>query len=218
MLKGRKDFFKQNGGIMLEKMLSTCQDPDNKLNIFTEEELNRATDNFSDRNIIGQGGYGTVYKGTLSNKVLVAIKKSKVIDQRQIQEFVNEVIILSQIRHPNIVKLLGCCLETHVPLLVYEFMTNNTLCHHIHTHPMLTFTERLKIAAETAGALAYMHSTTQIIHRDVKPSNILLDNVSTAKVADFGISRFVPLGQTHLSTIVKGTIGYMILSTSVPTN
>ncbi|GJX73741.1 wall-associated receptor kinase 2-like protein, partial [Tanacetum coccineum] len=84
MLKGRKDFFKQNGGIMLEKMLSTCQDPVNKLKIFTEEELNRATDNLNDTNIIGQGGNGTVYKGTLSNKILVAIKKSKVIDQSQI--------------------------------------------------------------------------------------------------------------------------------------
>ncbi|KAJ9560392.1 hypothetical protein OSB04_005552 [Centaurea solstitialis] len=208
-IKGRKDYFKKNGGIMLQEMWFTCEDPVNKGKIFTEEELKKATDNFHIDKVIGEGGYGVVYIGTLANKTLVAIKKSKMIDQSQIKQFVNEVIILSQINHPNIVKLLGCCLETHVPLLVYEYITNNTLCHHIHSHATLTLGKRLKIAAETAEALDYMHSSTQIIHRDVKPSNILLDNEFTAKISDFGISRFVPLGQTHLSTSVKGTIGYM---------
>ncbi|KAI3685295.1 hypothetical protein L6452_34536 [Arctium lappa] len=208
-IKSRKDFFKKNGGIMLQEMLFTCEDPINKGKIFTEEELKKATDNFNNSKVIGQGGYGTVYIGTLANKTLVAIKKSKMIDQSQIKQFVNEVIILSQINHPNIVKLLGCCLETHVPLLVYEYITNNTLCHHIQSHATLTLEKRLKIAAETAEALDYMHSTTQIIHRDVKPSNILLDDELTAKISDFGISRSVPLGQTHLSTSVKGTVGYM---------
>ncbi|XP_024971981.1 wall-associated receptor kinase 2-like [Cynara cardunculus var. scolymus] len=208
-IKSRKDFFKKNGGIMLQKMLFTCEDPINTGKIFTEKELKKATQNFNTAKVIGQGGYGTVYIGTLANKTMVAIKKSKMIDQTQIKQFVNEVIILSQINHPNIVKLLGCCLETHVPLLVYEYITNNTLCHHIHSHATLTLGNRLKIAAETAEALDYMHSTTQIIHRDVKPSNILLDDEFTAKISDFGISRFVPLGQTHLSTSVKGTIGYM---------
>ncbi|KAJ9560516.1 hypothetical protein OSB04_005676 [Centaurea solstitialis] len=208
-IKCRKDFFKKNGGIMLQKMLFTCEDHVDKGKIFTEEELKKATNNFNNAKVIGQGGYGTVYVGTLENKTQVAIKKSKMIDQRQIKQFVNEVIILSQINHPNIVKLLGCCLETHVPLLVYEYITNSTLCHHIHSHVGLTFGMRLKIAGETAEALDYMHSTTQIIHRDVKPSNILLDDELNAKVSDFGISRFVPLDQTHLSTSVKGTIGYM---------
>ncbi|KAJ9560496.1 hypothetical protein OSB04_005656 [Centaurea solstitialis] len=208
-IKDRKDYFKKNGGTMLQEMWFTCEDPVRKGKIFTEEELKKATDNFNNDKVIGQGGYGIVYIGTLANKTMVAIKKSKMIGQSQIQQFVNEVIILSQINHPNIVKLLGCCLETHVPLLVYEYITNNTLCHHIHSHSTLTLGKRLKIAAETAEALDYMHSMTQIIHRDVKPSNILLDNEFTAKISDFGISRFVPLGQTHLSTSVKGTVGYM---------
>ncbi|KAI3685298.1 hypothetical protein L6452_34539 [Arctium lappa] len=209
IIQGRKDFFKQNGGIMLQESLFTCKDPVNKTKIFTEEELKKATDNFNEANVIGQGGYGTVFRGILANKTQVAIKKSKVIDQSQIKQFVNEVIILSKINHPNIVKLLGCCLETHVPLLVCEYITNNTLEHHIHTHATLTFQKRLQIAGETAEALAYMHSATQIIHRDVKPSNILLNDELTVKISDFGISRFLPLGQTHLTTSVKGTIGYV---------
>ncbi|KAM0035978.1 putative protein kinase RLK-Pelle-WAK family [Helianthus debilis subsp. tardiflorus] len=205
----RKDFFKKNGGIMLQKMLFTCKDIANQATIFTEEELKKATDNFNDANVIGQGGYGTVYKGYLTDKTIVAIKKSKVIDQRQVKQFVNEVIILSKINHPNIVKLLGCCLETYVPLLVYEYVTNNTLCHHIHTNPLLTLEKRLKIAEDTAEALSHMHSTLHIIHRDVKPSNILMSDDFTAKVSDFGISTFVPPGKTHLSTFVKGTMGYV---------
>ncbi|XP_076958957.1 wall-associated receptor kinase 5-like [Bidens hawaiensis] len=192
----RKDFFKQNGGIILQEMLFICKDTGNKAKIFTEEELKKATDNFNDANVIGQGGY--------------AIKKSKVIDQSQVKQFVNEVIILSKITHPNIVELLGCCLETHIPLLVYEYVTNDTLCHHIHAKdPILTLDKRLKISEDIAEALSYLHSTICIIHRDVKPSNILLNDDFTAKVSDFGISRFVPPGQTHISTFVKGTAGYV---------
>ncbi|XP_071714251.1 wall-associated receptor kinase 5-like [Rutidosis leptorrhynchoides] len=208
-IKGKKDFFKQNGGIMLQKILFTCNDPVNKPNIFTEEELIKATNNFNDANLIGQGGYGTVYKGHLGKNTLVAIKKAKVIDQSQINQFVNELIILSQIDHPNIVMLVGCCLETHVPLLVYEYISNNNLRHHIDMNRKLTFEKRIKIAIETAEALEYMHSTMRIIHRDVKPSNILLNSDFTVKVSDFGISTFVPNGDTHLSTFVKGTIGYL---------
>nr|XP_043638107.1 wall-associated receptor kinase 2-like [Erigeron canadensis] len=209
IIKGREDFFKQNGEIMLEKVLFARKDHvNNNAIIFTYEELKKATDNFNETNIIGQGGYGVVYKAILTNKTSVAIKKSKVIDESQIKQFMNEVIILSQINHPNVVKLLGCCLETQVPLLVYEYITNNTLCHHI-KEAMMTFETRIKIAAETAEALSYINSTTQIIHRDVKPSNILLNDDFSAKVSDFGISRFVPLGQSYLSTHVKGTGGYV---------
>nr|XP_043638193.1 wall-associated receptor kinase 2-like [Erigeron canadensis] len=194
IIKGREDFFKQNGGIMLQKALFSGKNRvNNNAMIFTNEELKKATDNFSETNIIGQGGYGVVYKGILANKMTIAIKKSKLIDQSQINQFVNEVIILSKINHPNIVKLIGCCLETHVPLLVYEYITNNTLFHHIHNEAMMSFETRLKIATETAQALSYMHSATKIIHRDVKPSNILLNDEFSAKVSDFGISRFVPL-------------------------
>ncbi|KAL8508540.1 hypothetical protein ACS0TY_018965 [Phlomoides rotata] len=213
----RQQFFLQNGGLLLQEKLIARQRQGslNTVRIFSASELRKATNNFHNSKIIGQGGHGTVYKGVLpdDNKV-VAIKKSKKVDSNEIDQFVNEVIVLSQINHRNVVKLLGCCMETEAPLLVYEFINNATLSEHIHnkaTGLALSWDMRLRIATETAGVLSYLHSaaSTPIIHRDVKTANILLDHTYTAKVADFGASRLVPPDDSQLIIFVQGTIGYL---------
>ncbi|KAL8467306.1 hypothetical protein ACS0TY_036141 [Phlomoides rotata] len=214
-IKMRQQFFLQNGGLLLQEKLIGRQSSSNAARIFSASELQKATKNFHNSMIIGQGGHGTVYKGVLpDDHKVIAIKKSKRVDPNEIDQFTNEVVVLSQINHRNVVKLLGCCLETEAPLLVYEFISNGTLFEHIHNKAAglaLSWDMRLRIATETAGVLSYLHSaaSTPIVHRDVKTANILLDHTYTAKVADFGASRLVPLDHSQLSTLVQGTFGYL---------
>ncbi|KAM3732206.1 hypothetical protein ACB098_11G042300 [Castanea mollissima] len=200
LIKLKQMFFEHNGGLILKQKLSKQENSVETTKIFTMKELKKATNNYDETLIIGWGGFGTVYKGILPNNTIVAIKKSKIEDESHIEQFINEVVVLSQINHRNVVKLLGCCLETQVPLLVYEFIPNGTLFEYIHHETV-----------EIAEALSYLHSAASppIIHRDVKSSNILLDSTYTAKVSDFGASKLVPLDQTQLATMVRGTWGYL---------
>ncbi|KAM0038324.1 putative protein kinase RLK-Pelle-WAK family [Helianthus debilis subsp. tardiflorus] len=210
----RKRFFKRNGGLLLKQQEETDPSLVDKTILFTSHELKKATDNFNENRILGRGGQGTVYKGMLVDGRIVAVKTSKIVDESQLEQFINEVVILSQVNHRNVVKLLGCCLETDVPLLVSEFIPNGTLYERLHNGSYefpFSLSIRLQIATEVAGALAYLHSATSIpiYHRDIKTTNILLDEKYRAKVSDFGTSRLVSVEQTHLTTLVKGTFGYL---------
>jgi serine/threonine protein kinase len=152
----------------------------------------------------------------LGNGRIVAVKKSKVIDEGKLGEFINEVVILSQINHRNVVKLIGCCLEMEVPLLVYEYIPNGTLFQYANGQNekfLLTWNMRLRIAIEVAEALFYLHSaaSTPIYHWNIKSINILLDDEYRAKVAYFGTSRSIIVDQTHLTTLVHETFGYLDL-------
>ncbi|KAL8154808.1 hypothetical protein AgCh_000243 [Apium graveolens] len=206
--------FERNGGLLLRQQVSSSEGNIDTTQLYTSKELAMATDHYHKDRILGQGGQGTVYKGMLTDGRIVAVKKSKIEDETKQEHFINEVVILLKINHRNIVKLHGCCLETDVPLLVYEFIPNGTLFEYIHDHSEdfpLTWDIHVRIAKEIAGALFYLHSAASIpiYHRDIKSTNILLDKKYTAKLADFGTSKSISIDQTHLTTRVQGTFGYL---------
>ncbi|XP_074318831.1 wall-associated receptor kinase-like 1 [Silene latifolia] len=213
-IKKKATNFKRNGGLLLKQKMSSEERLAEQTRLFTSKELEKATDQFNADRVLGRGGQGIVYKGMLSDGNLVAIKKHKIGSNSPLEDFINEIAILSELNHRNIVKLIGCCLETDVPLLVYEFVPNGTLSKFIHDPQEefpITWGMRLQIALDVAGALTYLHyaSSKPILHKDVKSSNILLDAKYRAKLSDFGTSRSIAIDQTHLTTRVQGTFGYL---------
>ncbi|XP_058009318.1 LEAF RUST 10 DISEASE-RESISTANCE LOCUS RECEPTOR-LIKE PROTEIN KINASE-like 1.3 isoform X2 [Hevea brasiliensis] len=181
--------------------------------VFSYEELVEATDNFNPSKELGDGGFGTVYYGVLNDGRVVAVKRLFENNMRRAEQFMNEIEILTRLRHKNLVSLYGCTSKRSRELiLVYEYVPNGTVADHLHGNRsksgLLSWPVRLSIAIETADALAYLHAS-DVIHRDVKTNNILLNNNFQVKVADFGLSRLFPNDVTHVSTAPQGTPGYV---------
>ncbi|KAH6806583.1 G-type lectin S-receptor-like Serine/Threonine-kinase [Perilla frutescens var. frutescens] len=200
------------GSIVLEDELS--EGNLEELPLFKLEMLANATNNFSEANKLGRGGFGPVYKGELENGREIAVKMLSRASQQGMKEFVNEVVLISKLQHRNLVRLLGCCVENKQTMLVYEFMPKKSLDFFIfdQSQEILDWRKRFRIVRGICRGLLYLHrdSRLKIIHRDLKPSNILLDNDWNPKISDFGMARIFGDKQDHVQTTrVVGTYGYM---------
>ncbi|XP_034914857.2 probable LRR receptor-like serine/threonine-protein kinase At1g56140 [Populus alba] len=182
-------------------------------NTFSYTQLREATDDFNPSNMLGEGGFGVVYKGLLSDGRAVAVKQLSVASNQGMSHFITEIATISAVQHCNLVKLYGCCIEGNRRLLVYEYLENKSLDKNLFEKDgmHLDWPTRFNICLGTARGLAYLHeeSSPRIIHRDVKASNILLDAELCPKISDFGLAKLYDDKKTHISTRVAGTIGYL---------
>lgn len=200
--KKRKDLFRRNGGHILQNV--------KVVTIYTKAELNTITKSYSE--LLGRGNFGHVFKGTLPEETTVAVKASIKVTEKTKEEFAKEVEIQARMIHRNILKLLGCCLEVDVPMLVYKFAARGSLEEVLHVKKLepLSVDSRLDIAIGSAEGLRYMHSgtTDPILHGDVKPGNILLDENFTPKISDFGLSK-LPTTEYFKTDCVVGPFAFL---------
>ncbi|XAR56433.1 Non-specific serine/threonine protein kinase [Bertholletia excelsa] len=182
---------------------------------FTLRQIKAATDNFDPAKKIGEGGFGPVYKGVLSDGSVIAVKQLSSKSKQGNREFVNEIGMISALQHPNLVRLYCCCIQGNQLLLIYEYMENNCLARALFGHEeqrlQLDWATRKKICLGVAKGLAYLHkeSRLKIVHRDIKATNVLLDRDLNAKISDFGLAKLDEEENTHISTRIAGTFGYM---------
>lgn len=195
-----------------EEIFSSVQDA----KLYSYKELQVATQSFNVANKIGEGGFGSVYKGRLKDNTLVAIKVLSAQSEQGVKEFLNEIVAISGVEHENLVKLYGCCTEGHQRILVYGYLENNSLARTLlggrySSSVQFSWKIRSEICIGVARGLAFLHEEVQpyIVHRDIKASNILLDKDFTAKISDFGLAKLFPTTATHVSTRVAGTHGYL---------
>ncbi|CAL9074369.1 unnamed protein product [Musa textilis] len=183
--------------------------------IYSYKELRNATGDFSLANKVGEGGFGSVYKGKLKDGKIVAVKVLSSESRQGVPEFLNEITVISGIEHENLVSLYGCCIEETHRILVYNYLENNSLAQTLLgsgcSNIQFNWRTRVRICIGVARALTFLHEEVRphIVHRDIKASNILLDKDLTPKISDFGLAKLLPPNITHVSTRVAGTIGYL---------
>ncbi|CAH1429430.1 unnamed protein product [Lactuca virosa] len=185
------------------------------MRLYTYKDLQIATGDFKPENKIGQGGFGSVYKGLLKDGKIVAINVLSAESRQGLREFLTEITIISDIQHENLVKLHGYCVEKDHRILVYGYLKNSSLDQTLlggnHCSIKFTWEIRRKICIGVAKGLTYLHEEVQphVIHRDIKASNILLNEDFTPKISDFGLAKLFPSHLTHISTCIAGTLGYL---------
>uniref|UniRef100_A0A0D9W9K8 Protein kinase domain-containing protein n=2 Tax=Leersia perrieri TaxID=77586 RepID=A0A0D9W9K8_9ORYZ len=190
-------------------------DGEHRVKIFSYSELRKATHDFSGANKIGEGGFGSVFRGVLRDGTTVAVKVLSATSRQGVREFLTELTAISDIKHENLVTLVGCCAEGSHRILVYNYLENNSLAQTLLgsrcSNIRFDWRTRVKIAVGVARGIAFLHEEIRppIIHRDIKASNILLDKDLTPKISDFGLARLLPPNATHVSTRVAGTLGYL---------
>ncbi|KAF0933921.1 hypothetical protein E2562_020049, partial [Oryza meyeriana var. granulata] len=181
--------------------------------VFSSAELKLATDNFSSKNILGEGGYGPVYKGKLPDGRVIAVKQLSQSSHQGKSQFITEVTTISSVQHRNLVQLHGFCIDNNTPLLVYEYLENGSLDRALFgdNSLKLDWAMRFEVILGIARGLTYLHeeSNVRIVHRDIKASNVLLDTDLTPKISDFGLAKLYDEKQTHVSTRIAGTFGYL---------
>ncbi|KAJ4981142.1 hypothetical protein NE237_031979 [Protea cynaroides] len=195
------------------------RDLDLQIGSLTLRQIKAVTNNFDPANKIGEGGFGPVYKGLLKDGTIIAVKQLSSKSKHGNREFVNGIGMISSLRHPHLVKLYGCCIEGNQLLLVYEYMENNCLARALFGEGpekcqlKLDWLTRRKIRIGIARGLAYLHeeSRLKIVHRDIKATNVLLDKNLNPKISDFGLAKLDEEENSHISTRIAGTIGYMAL-------